>query len=83
MASFLSAGSAACVAEVGSFPFDTAKVRMQIQGSAARPGVPYRHIGDALRRIAAEEGIATLYNGLAPGLQRQMLLAGTRLSLYE
>lgn len=32
---FLTAGSAACIADFATFPFDTAKVRLQIQGEGA------------------------------------------------
>jgi hypothetical protein len=56
---------------------------MQIQGSALRPDLAYRNIFNAVGIIYQEEGIRALYKGLVPGLQRQMLLAGTRLSLYD
>ncbi len=70
--SFVSAGSAACLAEFGSLPFDTAKVRMQVQGQGGVP-VRYRNIWDCMRTVAIEEGAGALYKGLAPGLQRQMV----------
>jgi hypothetical protein len=56
---------------------------MQIQGSALRPDNAYRNIFNAVGKIYHEEGVRALYKGLVPGLQRQMLLAGTRLSLYD
>lgn len=34
----LTAGTAACIADVATFPFDTAKVRLQIQGEATGTG---------------------------------------------
>jgi solute carrier family 25 uncoupling protein 8/9 len=65
----------------------SAKVRMQLQASAkqslSNDVLAYKGTFDALRRISAEEGFLALYKGLFPGLQRQMLFAGTRISLYE
>lgn len=79
---FFSGGLAACIAEVCSIPFDTAKVRMQLQ-TGNSTGVPYRNIGHALTRIAAEEGPLALFKGIVPGLQRQMVFAGIRIGLYQ
>ena len=63
---------------------DTAKVRLQIQGSAeAGAGPKYRGMFHTLLVMAKEEGPLSLYKGLVAGLQRQMLFASLRIGLYE
>ncbi|KDR13776.1 mitochondrial uncoupling protein 2-like [Zootermopsis nevadensis] len=94
----LTAGSAACVADFASFPLDTAKVRLQIQGEGralvtvntgsallVRPprAVQYHGLVDTIITIARQEGARSLYNGLSAGLQRQMCFASVRLGLYD
>lgn len=37
----LTAGTAACIADLATFPLDTAKVRMQVRNKAYRPFVTY------------------------------------------
>ncbi|KAJ9599200.1 hypothetical protein L9F63_010331, partial [Diploptera punctata] len=95
----LTAGTAACVADFASFPLDTAKVRLQIQGEG-RPVVAVNNGGALLVRggaagaqyngligtiitITRQEGPRSLYNGLSAGLQRQMCFASVRLGLYD
>lgn len=92
---FLSAGTAACIADLATFPLDTAKVRMQIAGEsrplllatadgsmlALRNSQPglWRTVGN----IVKLEGVRSLYGGLSAGLQRQMCFASIRLGLYD
>jgi len=85
-----SAGIAACLADFASFPLDTAKVRLQIQGegaslsagsSAAR--AQYRGLIGTMLMISRQEGPRALYNGLVPGLQRQMCFASIRIGFYD
>ncbi|XP_076751721.1 dicarboxylate carrier UCP2 [Xylocopa sonorina] len=92
---FLSAGTAACIADLATFPLDTAKVRMQIAGEsrpllmasadgsvlAVRNSQPglLRTVGNIIRL----EGARSLYGGLSAGLQRQMCFASIRLGLYD
>lgn len=84
LATTIAGSTAACFAELCSIPFDTAKVRMQLQGSAsASNAVPYKSIFDALRRIPSEEGPRALFRGLTPGFHRQIVFAGLRIGLYQ
>ncbi|XP_076245476.1 dicarboxylate carrier UCP2 [Calliopsis andreniformis] len=92
---FLTAGTAACIADLATFPLDTAKVRMQIAGEtrpvllaategsmlAMRNSQPglWRTVGN----IVKIEGARSLYGGLSAGLQRQMCFASIRLGLYD
>jgi len=122
----LTAGTAACIADFATFPLDTAKVRLQIQGeavattntatvsrtplvtnanfrlplamatpngafittetgfttaTAAQP--QYRGLVGTIATIIRQEGPRALYNGLAAGLQRQMVFASVRLGTYD
>ncbi|XP_070535013.1 dicarboxylate carrier SLC25A8-like [Ptychodera flava] len=88
---FLSAGTAACMADMITFPLDTAKVRLQIQGEGASPSkaskakklVRYNGMVGTISTIAKNEGPRALYNGLYAGLQRQMSFASIRIGLYD
>ncbi|XP_028276489.1 dicarboxylate carrier UCP2 [Parambassis ranga] len=89
---FVGAGTAACIADLFTFPLDTAKVRLQIQGegrtSAASgkgtgPAVRYRGVFGTITTMVRTEGPRSLYSGLAAGLQRQMSFASVRIGLYD
>lgn len=91
------AGTSACIADALSFPLDTAKVRLQIQGEAARPlvqngtgavailrsGGNQNGLYKTISNMVKQEGPRSLYNGLSAGLQRQMCFASIRIGLYE
>jgi len=96
----LTAGSAACVADLLTFPLDTAKVRLQVQGEGrsclnavvdgaggsgvgGSPTTKYAGVLGTVRGIAAHEGPKALYNGIVPGLQRQMAFSAIRIGAYE
>ncbi|XP_077467507.1 dicarboxylate carrier UCP2-like [Stigmatopora argus] len=83
----LSAGAAGCVADLVTFPLDTAKVRLQIQGESkalARGQKPmYRGVFGTIFTIKNSEGVRGLYNGLIAGLHRQMGFASVRVGLYD
>ena len=52
----------------GTFPVDTTKTRLQVQGQVADKacrGVKYRGMSHALLKIYSEEGLQALYRGLA------------------
>uniref|UniRef100_A0A673GCA5 Dicarboxylate carrier UCP2 n=1 Tax=Sinocyclocheilus rhinocerous TaxID=307959 RepID=A0A673GCA5_9TELE len=83
----LSAGTAACIADLVTFPLDTAKVRLQIQGekaaTGAAKGIQYRGVFGTISTMVRTEGPRSLYNGLVAGLQRQMAFASIRIGLYD
>ncbi|XP_037334963.2 mitochondrial uncoupling protein 2-like isoform X2 [Pungitius pungitius] len=83
----VSAGTAGCVAELVTFPLDTAKVRLQIQGES-KPSVEgqrikYRGVFGTIFTMVKTEGPRSLYNGLVAGLHRQMGFASVRIGLYD
>ncbi|XP_072261957.1 mitochondrial brown fat uncoupling protein 1 [Pyxicephalus adspersus] len=84
---FIGAGTAACIADLFTFPLDTAKVRLQIQGESAASGVingiRYKGVFGTISTIIKTEGSKSLYNGLVAGLQRQMSFASIRIGLYD
>lgn len=85
---FLGAGTAACIADLITFPLDTAKVRLQIQGERqgamqAAASIKYRGVLGTILTMVRTEGPRSLYNGLVAGLQRQMSFASVRIGLYD
>ncbi|XP_012250959.2 mitochondrial uncoupling protein 2-like [Athalia rosae] len=91
----ITAGTAACIADLATFPLDTTKVRMQIAGegrqillaSTGGPVLAMRETRSGLLQtmgnIIRTEGARSLYGGLSAGLQRQMCFASVRLGLYD
>lgn len=82
LSQLLTAGTSACIADIVTFPLDTAKVRLQVQGeggSGGRKTGVLRTLGNVVR----SEGVSALYRGIVPGLQRQMAFSAIRIGLYE
>ncbi|XP_056467879.1 mitochondrial uncoupling protein 2-like [Gadus chalcogrammus] len=80
----LGAGTAACVADLVTFPLDTAKVRLQIQGESKSSGsLRYKGVFGTISTMVRTEGARSLYSGLVAGLQRQMSFASVRIGLYD
>ncbi|BES91393.1 uncoupling protein [Nesidiocoris tenuis] len=94
----LCAGASACFADLVTFPLDTAKVRLQIQGEvrmiipAAESSViiaqstataQYRGLIGTLSTIVKHEGVKSLFNGLSAGLQRQLCFSSIRIGFYD
>ncbi|XP_063287951.1 dicarboxylate carrier SLC25A8 [Pelobates fuscus] len=84
---FIGAGTAACIADLFTFPLDTAKVRLQIQGetkiSSNLKSAQYKGVFGTISTMVKTEGPKSLYNGLVAGLQRQMSFASVRIGLYD
>jgi len=79
----LTAGTAACIADLFTFPLDTTKVRLQVQGEGGSSLLQGKGVGGTLFHIARYEGPRALYSGLVPGLQRQMAFSAIRIGGYE
>ncbi|XP_061595924.1 dicarboxylate carrier SLC25A8-like [Cololabis saira] len=84
---FFGAGTAACIADLITFPLDTAKVRLQIQGESQKTEgssrVKYKGVFGTINTMVRTEGPKSLYSGLVAGLQRQMSFASVRIGLYD
>ncbi|XP_057244972.1 putative mitochondrial transporter UCP3 [Malurus melanocephalus] len=84
---FVSAGMAGCIADLFTFPLDTAKVRLQIQGEVKIPKTTnsgeYRGVLGTLSTVVRMEGACSLYSGLVAGLQRQMGFSSISIGLYD
>uniref|UniRef100_A0A4W3JWH3 Mitochondrial uncoupling protein 2-like n=1 Tax=Callorhinchus milii TaxID=7868 RepID=A0A4W3JWH3_CALMI len=84
---FIGAGTAACIADLFTFPLDTAKVRLQIQGESKSAAdvttLKYRGVFGTMATMVKNEGPRSLYRGLVAGLQRQMSFASVRIGLYD
>lgn len=90
----LCAGTAACTADIITFPLDVAKVRLQISSkSVIKSGASvlalqglrpeYNGLFGTLFGMIRNEGIKSLYGGIGPGLQRQCVFASIRIGLYD
>lgn len=78
----LCSATATCTGEVASLSFDTAKVRLMLQKS--NDGVlKYNGLLGTMATMAREEGPASLWKGLVPGLHRQIVFGGLRIGLYQ
>ena len=80
-------GMAATAGAVGAFvanPGDFAMVRMQADGKLPPDQRRnYRGIFDALRRVAAEEGVTRLWRGVVPTVNRAMIVTVGHLAAYD
>ncbi|CAG5115487.1 unnamed protein product [Candidula unifasciata] len=83
---FLYGGLASITAECGTFPIDTTKTRLQIQGQvidARLRDLKYRGMLHAFLRIFREEGAHALYSGLGPALLRQATYGTIKIGVYH
>ncbi|GFR57836.1 kidney mitochondrial carrier protein 1 [Elysia marginata] len=83
---FLYGGLASIAAECSTFPIDTTKTRLQVQGQvldARLRDLKYRGMVHAFVRIFREEGAHALYSGLAPALLRQATYGTIKIGAYH
>jgi len=76
----LLSASAASWGEFCTIPFDTAKVRLQMQDKA---NPVYRGLAHTLTSMFTQEGIRAPWKGVTAGIQRQCAFAPIRIGLYE
>lgn len=82
---FVYGGFASCVAEFGTFPIDTTKTRLQIQGQKLDKNhahLKYRGMVDCMLKIAKQEGFLSLYSGIWPAVLRQATYGTIKFGTY-
>ncbi|XP_053608452.1 mitochondrial uncoupling protein Bmcp [Plodia interpunctella] len=82
---FIYGGLASIVAEFGTFPIDTTKTRLQIQGQKIDPRhVALRYTGmvDCFVKTSQQEGIKALYCGIWPAVLRQATYGTIKFGTY-
>ncbi|KAK2069287.1 hypothetical protein P8C59_003879 [Phyllachora maydis] len=83
---FIAGGIAACGAVTATHPFETVKIRMQLQGELQEKGhQPHHYRGPVhgVSVIVRNEGLRGIYRGLGCAYVYQLLLNGCRLGFYE
>jgi len=82
---FVYGGVAAVCAEMITFPVDTAKTRLQLQGQIRDKRwekVRYRGTLHCIASIMKEEGVTSVYKGLSPAMLRQAVYGTIKFGLY-
>ncbi|KFH44196.1 Mitochondrial oxaloacetate transport protein-like protein [Hapsidospora chrysogenum ATCC 11550] len=83
---FIGGGIAACGAVTATHPFETVKIRMQLQGELQLKGnqpLHYRGPVHGVGVIVRHEGFRAVYRGLGCAYIYQVLLNGCRLGFYD
>lgn len=86
LGAFIAGGIAACGAVTATHPFETVKIRMQLQGELQSKGhQPHHYRGPfhGVSVIVKHEGVRGLYRGLGCAYVYQILLNGCRLGFYD
>nr|AKN21592.1 slc25a-24 [Schmidtea mediterranea] len=87
---FFHGGAASIIAEICTFPIDTTKTRLQIQGELLKnntmkhfQGGRYNGMIHAFFVIIKQEGISALYRGLSAAVIRQASYGTMKMGLYD
>ncbi|RKU48041.1 Mitochondrial oxaloacetate carrier protein [Coniochaeta pulveracea] len=86
LGAFVAGGIAACGAVTATHPFETVKIRMQLQGELQDKGhQPHHYRGPihGVTTIVRNEGVRGIYRGIGCAYIYQILLNGCRLGFYE
>ncbi|XP_058063081.1 mitochondrial uncoupling protein Bmcp [Anopheles bellator] len=82
---FVYGGMASIMAEFGTFPIDTTKTRLQVQGQKldrSHSELRYRGMMDAFVKISRQEGVKALYSGIWPAVLRQATYGTIKFGTY-
>lgn len=82
---FVYGGLASVIAELGTFPLDTAKTRLQVQGQKydqKLAHLKYSGMTDVLLQISKQEGLRGLYSGISPAVLRQATYGTIKFGTY-
>jgi solute carrier family 25 protein 34/35 len=82
---FLISALAPAIAVVFTNPFDTVKVRLQLQGQAGNTPAKIKYLGttDAITKIFKNEGIKGLQKGLTPAILREGSKNFFRIGMFD
>ncbi|KAK5456173.1 Mitochondrial oxaloacetate carrier protein [Exophiala xenobiotica] len=83
---FIAGGIAACGAVTATHPFETVKIRLQLQGELQSKEVAvkkYKGVFHGVGVIVKNEGVRGIYRGIGCAYVYQILLNGCRLGFYE
>ena len=86
LSAFIAGGIAACGAVTATHPFETVKIRLQLQGELQSKDVAikkYRGVFHGVKVIVQNEGVKGIYRGIGAAYVYQTLLNGCRLGFYE
>jgi len=86
LGAFIAGGIAACGAVTATHPFETVKIRMQLQGELQEKGLQprmYKGPFHGITVIVRNEGLRGIYRGIGAAYVYQMILNGCRLGFYE
>lgn len=86
LGAFMAGGIAACGAVTATHPFETVKIRMQLQGELqdkTHQSRVYRGPFHGITVIIRNEGVSGIYRGIGAAYVYQMILNGCRLGFYE
>ncbi|KAL1880494.1 hypothetical protein VTK73DRAFT_5881 [Phialemonium thermophilum] len=86
LGAFIAGGIAACGAVTATHPFETVKIRMQLQGELQDKGHQPHHYRGPIHGVSVivrNEGVRGIYRGIGCAYIYQVLLNGCRLGFYE
>ncbi|KAI9167348.1 mitochondrial oxaloacetate transporter [Paramyrothecium foliicola] len=86
LGAFIAGGIAACGAVTATHPFETVKIRMQLQGELQHKGMQPHHYRGPIHGVGVivrNEGLGGIYRGIGTAYIYQILLNGCRLGFYD